>query len=47
MINKMPNKKLLEDFLKGMSGGNVTVFFDRVKGEFIRAAKRNHTKLER
>lgn len=46
MIKKMPTKKLLEDFLMGFSG-NVSVYFDKGKGEFIRASKRNNTKLER
>lgn len=34
-IKKMPSKKLLEEFLKGMHG-EVTVLFDRNKGEFVR-----------
>lgn len=45
-IHTMPTKELLEDFLKGMSS-KVTVIFDINKGEFVRVAQRNHSKLER
>ena len=31
----MPDKKTLEDFIKGLSG-DVTVYFDYIKGVFIR-----------
>lgn len=38
-IKKMPSKKLLEDYLDGNSG-NIKVYFDIKKGEFIRYEKR-------
>lgn len=40
VITKMPSKKMLEDFLRGMEGGPVTVVFHRKSGRFVRLKKR-------
>lgn len=44
LIKKMPDKETLEAYLEGLHG-NVIVYFDTEKGEFIWCDKRYDRKL--